>query len=81
MSSFFSLENIINSLGVILMLSAYFLLSIKKIKAESIAYNLLNLTGGTLACVGSYMIGALPFVLLEGVWACVAAFSLYRNRG
>lgn len=81
MHGLLSAENIINSVGVVLMLSAYFLLSIKKLQSESVTYNLLNLAGGTLACVGSYMIGAYPFVLLEGVWACVAAYGLYRNRG
>lgn len=76
-----SFENIINSLGVSLILLAFLLLTIKKLKPEDKAYNLLNLVGAGLACYGSYLINAIPFVLLEGIWALVALFGLLKNKG
>ena len=75
-----SIENIINSIGVAMVLLAYFLLTIKKIKQENIFYHLLNLVGASLSCYGSYLINAIPFVVLEGVWALVALMGLFRMR-
>ena len=42
------------------------------------AYMLLNLVGAALACYSSYLVRFMPFVLLEGVWAIVAAAGLVR---
>ncbi len=75
-----SYENSINSLGVSLILLAFLLLTIGKVKAEDKSYNLLNLGGALLAGYGSYLINAIPFVILEGVWAVVAIYALVKNR-
>ncbi len=74
------IENIINSAGVSLILLAFFLLTLNKLKPEDKAYNLLNLAGAALAGYGSYMINAIPFIILEGVWALVAIYALVKNR-
>jgi len=73
-------ENIINSTGVALALIAYFLLAIKKLKQNSILYYLLNFFGGSLTCYGSYLINAIPFVVLEGVWALIALMGLINSN-
>lgn len=73
-------ENIINSAGVSLILFAFFLLTLKKLRPEDKAYNLLNLAGAVLAAYGSYLINAIPFVILEGVWAAAACYALLRNK-
>jgi hypothetical protein len=49
------------------------------LKAESVPYLVLNLIGAGLACTSSYLISFLPFVLLEGTWAIVAAVALVRK--
>ena len=74
-----TIENIINSAGVSLILLAFFLLTLNKFKPEDKTYNLLNLAGAALAGYGSYLINAIPFVILEGVWALVAIY-LIKNR-
>ena len=38
-----------------------------------------NLVGAGLACWSSYLIGFLPFVVLEGVWALAAAYALGKE--
>jgi hypothetical protein len=36
--------------------------------------------GGALACASAWMIGFLPFVILEGTWAVFALVALLRPR-
>lgn len=75
-----SIPNIINTIGVTLILLAFFLLTVKVLKQDDLSYNLLNLFGGGLACYGSYLIDAPPFVVLEGVWAIVALYAIIKNK-
>jgi hypothetical protein len=64
--------------GVALLLVAFLLNLLKILRAESLSYLGLNLLGAGLACLSSWLIDFMPFVLLEGVWALVAAISLAR---
>jgi hypothetical protein len=72
--------NIINSVGVSLILLAFILLTAGKTKQQDPTYNLLNLIGAGLACWGATMIGAIPFVVLEGIWCVVAVYGLLKKR-
>lgn len=74
-----SIPDIINTAGVSLILLAFFLLTLKKIAPTSKTYNLLNLLGAGLACYGAWLIGAMPFVVLEIIWCAVAAYGLTRK--
>ena len=65
-------------LGVSLLLLAFFLSLFKFLSSESYSYLILNLLGGALACYSSFLISFMPFVLLEGTWALVAAIALIR---
>lgn len=69
----------IGLVGVGLLLVAFFLNLFKFLRSESYPYMVLNLVGGALACYSSYLINFLPFVLLEGTWACVAAAGIIRK--
>ena len=71
--------NIINSFGVSLILLAFFLLTIGKLKQQDRAYNLINLIGAGLACYGSVLIHAVPFIVLEAVWCLVAIYGLLKS--
>ena len=72
--------NIVNSAGVFLILAAFFLLILGKFKPENRVYLLMNLMGAGLACYGSWLIQAIPFVVLEGTWAMVAVVGLWRRK-
>ena len=72
--------NIVNSAGVFLILTAFFLLILGKVKPDNRWYLLMNLTGAVLACYGSWLIRAYPFVVLEGTWALVAIIGLLKKR-
>ncbi len=73
------LPNLLNGLGVTLILLAFFLQTFKMVTGESRTYYMLNLFGGILATCGAWMIGALPFVVLEVTWTVVAIVGLYKS--
>jgi hypothetical protein len=75
-----NLPDIINSVGVSLVLLAFFMLTLKKINAQNVYYNLLNFVGAGLACYGSYLIKAMPFAVLEGTWCLVAFYGLVKKK-
>lgn len=71
-------SDIIASIGVIILLIAFFLNLNKKLKADSKAYILMNFIGAGVCCYASYMVKFYPFVVLEGIWAFVALISLLK---
>ena len=73
------MANLIGTIGVALLLTAFVLNLLKLMSAEGYAYTVLNLLGAGLACYSSYLINFMPFVVLEGVWAVAAAFALGRK--
>lgn len=71
--------DIINTLGVSLILLAFLLLQIKKVTFTDKLYHILNLAGAGLACYGAVLIDAMPFVVLEAIWAIVALIGLIKD--
>lgn len=68
----------IGSAGVFLLLIAFFLNLVGALPADGLPYVCLNLVGAGLACYASWLLDFLPFVVLEGTWAVVAALALGR---
>jgi hypothetical protein len=73
-----SLVDWIGSLGVFLILLAYFLNVIGKITTSKLSFILLNLIGAIMACLASILLNYWPFILLEGVWALVSLYALLK---
>jgi hypothetical protein len=71
-------SEIIGFAGVALLLLAFLLNLLKVLRADSTTYLGLNFLGAGLSCFSSWLIDFMPFVLLEGVWAFVAAIGLIR---
>ena len=61
------------------MLVAFFLNLMKALRADGWLYLLMNFVGAGLACYSSYLIRFMPFVVLEGTWAAVAAMGIARK--
>ncbi len=72
-----TLSDWIGTLGVSLILLAYFLNITDKLSSKELPFILLNLMGASLACLASVMLNYLPFVILEGVWALVSGYALF----
>ena len=62
-----------------MLLVAFFLNLMKALRADGWLYLLMNLVGATLSCYSSYLIRFMPFVVLEGTWAAVAAIGIARK--
>jgi len=73
------LATLVGSVGVGLLLLAFVLNIAGALKAESIPYLGLNLLGAGLACLSSWMIDFMPFVVLEGTWAAATLIALIKT--
>ena len=74
-----SFSSIIGSLGVSLLLVAFFLNLFRYLSTASRVYMLLNIAGAALSCYASVLIHYIPFIVLEGVWCLVALAGLVRS--
>ena len=72
-------STIIGSLGVTLLLIAFFLNLFRFISQESKLYILLNIVGAGLSCYASVLINYMPFVILEGTWCLVAVAAFVKK--
>jgi hypothetical protein len=70
--------DIIASVGVTILLIAFFLNLTGKMAAKSYAYTLMNFIGAAICGFSSYLIKFYPFVILESIWATVALVSLFK---
>ena len=71
---------IIGWLGAFLYIIAYFLVSIKKIQADHLTFQLLNIAGGVCLIVNSLHQSDYPSVFTNGVWAAIGVFAIYYNK-
>ncbi len=76
-----ALSDWIGSLGVGLLLVAFFLNLIGWMKPDTSSYQGLNALGAGLACYSAWLIGSMPFLVLEGAWALAASAVLARKLG
>ena len=74
-----SFSTIIGSLGVAILLIAFFCNLFKFFSQDSSLYMMLNIIGASLSGYASYLIHFMPFVILEGTWSIVAAFALFKK--
>ena len=74
-----SFSTIIGSLGVALLLIAFFLSLFKFISQENRGYIILNISGAALSCYASVLIHFMPFVMLEAIWCLVALAAFVKK--
>ena len=74
-----SFANLLGAAGVTLLLIAFFLNLFGFLKHDSWLYQALNVAGAGLSCYASWIIGFIPFVVLEATWSLVAIVALARS--
>lgn len=67
---------VIGSFGVALLLIAFGLNLVRKLSERSVTYLSMNIAGALLAAWYAWAGGAVPFLILEIVWALTAAVRL-----
>jgi hypothetical protein len=76
-------NDIIGTIGVGLILLAYFFNTFSFIPKEGKLFFSMNIIGAGLACYASTLIHYVPFIVLEGVWCLVSIagfIKLILNR-
>jgi hypothetical protein len=68
----------IGSIGVFLILLAYFLNVTSRISNKSLSFIFLNLIGAAMACIASIVLNYWPFIILEGAWTLVSVLALLK---
>lgn len=74
-----TLDDIIGTIGVGIILMAYFLNNFSFIQRNGNFYFILNIIGASVACYASYLIDYIPFVVLEATWAIISIIGLIQN--
>lgn len=77
-----NIEQAIGWLGAGSYILAYFLLSIRGIKADTLFYHALNIIGAIGLIVNAYILDDLPNIIVNIVWLCIGiiAIRLLPNR-
>jgi len=70
------LIDILGWIGSVEVIAAYGLNSYQKIKSDSLAFQLLNLTGAIFLIVNSIYKEAYPFTFINTVWSIIAVVSI-----
>lgn len=73
-----NLTDILGWIGSIEILAAFGLNSFQKIKSDSLAFQLLNLTGGIFLIINSIAHEAYPFTFINSVWVIISITALIK---
>jgi hypothetical protein len=73
-----SYNDIIGTIGVGLVLLAYFLNTFKLIAENGQLFFLLNIIGGVLSCYAAILLLFWPFIILEAIWTLVSIIGLIK---
>ena len=72
----FNTNDYIGFAGVFILLIAFLLNLSGKIAKDSLSYIIMNVLGAGLACLASWLIHYMPFVILEGMWTLVSLIAV-----
>lgn len=72
------LISVLGWVGSLEVIAAYGLNSLQKIKSDSVAFQVLNLTGSVFLIINSVCKEAYPFTFINTVWSIIAIVALYK---
>ena len=66
------------TLGVGILLSAYFLNLFNRLPEKKPYYEIANIAGAAMACYASVLLQYVPFIILEAAWIMVSILGLIK---
>jgi len=66
------------TIGVSILLSAFFLNLFNKLPKEKPYFEILNIAGAAIACYASVLLNYIPFIILEASWVLVSVMGLIK---
>jgi len=69
--------DVLGWIGALLILSAYALISSKKVEGSSLSYQLLNIFASIFLTVNTAYYGAIPSTLVNIIWAIIAIYAIF----
>jgi len=75
----FAWYDIVGSLGVALIIGAYVLLQIGRVRSEQTLYSLLNAGGASLILISLYFSFNLPSFVVEFFWLLLSIFGIVKS--
>jgi hypothetical protein len=75
------MAQVIQIVGALIILAAFAGTQLGELESDSRLYLLLNLVGSVVLAILAVVEGQIGFILLEGVWAIVSAWSLFVILG
>lgn len=69
--------DLIGSIGVTILLIAYFLNLTNRVTKDDFIYLVMNFIGAGTACFASILLHYLPFIILEASWTLVSIIGLF----
>lgn len=72
------IRNIVGLIGVGLILMAYLLLQIEKLKSEDLTYSLLNLAGAACILISLTFEWNLPSFVVETFWLGISVYGIVK---
>jgi cell division protein FtsW (lipid II flippase) len=71
---------VVGFIGVVLVLSAYILITTEKVTAKNKIYHILNGVGSLGILINAFYHTAIPSVLLNGIFLFVAGYGFIKAR-
>ena len=69
--------DVLGWIGALLILSAYALISWKKVEGNSLSYQLMNIVASIFLTVNTAYYGAIPSTMVNIIWAVIAAWAIF----
>ena len=74
----YGLLDFVGNIGVVLLIIAYLMLQLNKIRSDGLAYSLLNAVGACLIVVSLLVNFNLSALLMEVFWVLISFVGIYR---
>jgi hypothetical protein len=68
--------DVLGWIGAFMILTAYALISFRRVEGNSINYQLLNIFGSIFLVINTYYYGAIPSTLVNIIWAIIAISAI-----